>query len=572
MIKLTVENNQIVITASEVERSIVLQINGLKADGSRCWRAPLDFRIAVDAGSTVEENHGEITDDFRQWFREELVAQKALIAGKYADSAPSSTLGTVELFPGQVADATWLDNVGGKGFLFSQMRTGKTHTMHALLGIRNAFPALIVCPPGITFEHERAAKAAFPDLRVTVLSNGMTPLQRRNALSDHGDIVILGYNLLAKHSKIAYFGGLSRDQRAKELASGLYEDKELNSIPFRAVLADEAHNAKDPKSQQTRGLWHLGDSLPADGVKIAATGTASKNKLVGGSVDVSDIWALLRFVHPQAFPAKSKFLNKYLLMLPNVFGQIECHGLKAGAEKHWQLIFGPMFLRRLRSISTVQEIREIPVELDKKQWKVYKQMEIDALAEVGEELLFAPEGITARQKLVQMVGGMPLVSDNKIVKLTKPSPKVDTLIEWLGESEEKAIVFVDSVPMFRLIEEELEAKGIVYESFPGGLNDVQKTKVVERFRDDPAVKVILCSLRAANAGIDMSAATRMCFASLSDDATMVQQALDRNLGPTQDAAKVEVAFLIAKDTVDEQIYESFHLKKRNNEMMVGDRA
>lgn len=560
MIKLDIADGQFLITARPTERELVKQINGIRADGSAQWRAPLRWAIYVDAASTVRKYQGEITDAAKQWGAAEGRRVNNLVERKHATGV-ARKLGNVELFATQAADADWLTEFdSGSGLVFSDMRTGKTYTVLELVRLTgpDAFPLLVVCPPGITFEWDNGLAQALPDRTRVVLSNGMTAKQRKSALAAEPEIVVIGYNNLPKHSKIAYYGGLSKEQRAKEIKQDLYSDKELNTFGFKTIIGDEAHNAKAPKSQQTRALWALGDKADR---RIAMTGTPTSKKIADNfdyshsNVDISDMWALFRFVYPLDFPGKSKFMSKYLRVENNYFGIAEVKGLNPENEKLWARVFEPMYLRRLRSIDTVKDQRRIPVELSKKERKAYTQMATEYMAVIGGELEIAADTMSLRHKLIEICNS---------------ESKTAALVEWLGESEDKAVVFTTRIPAFNAIREALETAKIRHLVFPGGLNDVQKKAIVDRFRDDETARVIVCAIKATNAGIDFSAARRTAYFGIADDSVHMLQSEDRAMGPTQTSSSYELAYFVAKDTIEEDILTAFTDKAANLKVLFND--
>lgn len=587
MITLDVHDNKFLITATEMERDLVMKVNGLTASGSTAWTAPLRWAIYVDAASTVLRFKGTITDAAKQWGNEEGARIKALIERKNA-TADREMLGEVNLFPEQVADGRWLlEYDAGSGLLFSDMRTGKTFTIGAAIDnmekmsvetsepFLDPWPVLFVCPPGTTFEARRAFARAFPDRRMEVLSNGMTATQRKKAIESKPDILIMGYNLLAKHTKLSYYGGIKADQRAKEIKAKLYDDKELNAIQWGTVIADEIHNIKDPKSQQSRGWWYLGDRARH---RLGATGTPTSKKITDkdditkSRVNISDLWAILRAIYPLDFPAKSKFMDKYLHLDTNYFGIMEVKGMHPENEKYWQMIWEPMYIRRLRNINTVKDYRKREVELSPKQMKLYKQMTEDNMAETGGEFLVAPDSMTLRHRQREICAGMPVITNGEVKSLSEPSSKLESLLEWLDESEHKAIVFTASIPSFNLIEEKLLDKRIKFVSFPGGLKDDEKIAVTDSFNKNDETKVILCAIKATNAGIDLSAAKRLLYFNLSDDPVEMMQSEDRGLGPTQTIDVFEVTYLIAIDTFEEEQFENFVAKEINGRMLFGEQS
>lgn len=100
------------------------------------------------------------------------------------------------------------------------------------------------------------------------------------------------------------------DKRKKELAESepwtiinweklpLMVD-ELSKVPWDAVIADEAHFAKNPKSKRTRALWKC--KAP---VQLAVTGTPIMN-------NPGELWALLKWLFPEQYTSYWAFFYKF---------------------------------------------------------------------------------------------------------------------------------------------------------------------------------------------------------------------------------------------------------------------
>lgn len=581
MIKLDIEGDHFVISGSPLDRDRIVGdkkglypgINGLVSKGEGTWHAPLKWPIYVDASSTILKYGGEVSWDARQWGKEVGNAVKRLIEQKHSDTDETHQLGSIDLFPKQHADAKWLIEAGATGFVFSDMRTGKSHTINDVLNHLGdeAFPVLFALPPGVTWDAERNFEDAFPDRTVGVLSSGMTPAARKKIIDSHPDVLVLGYNLLVKHSKLSYFGGLDKKKRAKEVEKGCYEEKELNTYGFRTVIADEAQNIKDPKSQQTRAIWQLGDKAI---YRFAMTGTPTSKEAVDNGeelrVNIEDMWALLRFAYPDCFPAKSKWQNKYLVMANNFYGIRECRGINPEMEKFWNMIFEPMFIRRLRDNDVEQKPRILWVRLEGKQEKAYKQLAKFEMAQIGDDLLVANDSLTLRRRMLQAAAATIKLDDGEIVGYELPSSKIDALLAWLDESDDKAIVYTADRNLFNLASQVMTDKGITHADFPGGLNNKQRAAAVDAFNNDPDVLVFFGMIQAANAGFDLPAGKRQFYLTMSEDPTEQEQSEKRAFGPKQTAKFIEMTYCVARDTMDEAVFMANSRKDANTHMLFRD--
>ena len=82
----------------------------------------------------------------------------------------------------------------------------------------------------------------------------------------------------------------------------------------------------------------------------------------------------------------------------------------------------------------------------------------------------------------------------------------------------------------------------------------ERRQVVERFRNDPSVRVALLSVTAAGTGLDFSAASAVIFVELPAEVSLVRQAEDRAHRQGQ-RRPVNVYFLCARGTCDERHWQ-----------------
>jgi SNF2 family DNA or RNA helicase len=90
------------------------------------------------------------------------------------------------------------------------------------------------------------------------------------------------------------------------------------AVGWQAVIADEAHKAKNPHAKQTRGLWRVFGNI-----MLALTGTPIMNS-------PDEIWALLRWLWPEQYTSHSAFFNEYVDYYenPHVAGKAIITGVK----------------------------------------------------------------------------------------------------------------------------------------------------------------------------------------------------------------------------------------------------
>ncbi|KHN12164.1 Putative SWI/SNF-related matrix-associated actin-dependent regulator of chromatin subfamily A member 3-like 1, partial [Glycine soja] len=146
--------------------------------------------------------------------------------------------------------------------------------------------------------------------------------------------------------------------------------------------------------------------------------------------------------------------------------------------------------------------------------------------------------------------------------------KVSTLIKLLTESRDqhpaaKSVVFSQFRKLLLLMEEPLNAAGFKTLRLDGTMNAKHRANVIEQFQsqgiDGPTV--LLASLRASSAGINLTSASRLYFMEPWWNHAVEEQAMDRVHRIGQKEA-VKIVRLIAQNSIEEQILVLQEKKKQ----------
>ncbi|HEY1539659.1 MAG TPA: SNF2-related protein, partial [Solirubrobacteraceae bacterium] len=131
-------------------------------------------------------------------------------------------------------------------FIADEQGLGKTVEALAAIEADGAYPAIVVCPASLKLNWEREATKWLPHRGVTVIDGRM-------AVPPTGEITILNYEIVAAH-RVA-----------------------LGRLRPRALVIDESHYVKNPQTKRTRAVRKLADCVPADGLRLALSGTPVLN-------------------------------------------------------------------------------------------------------------------------------------------------------------------------------------------------------------------------------------------------------------------------------------------------------
>ncbi len=187
-----------------------------------------------------------------------------------------------------------------------------------------------------------------------------------------------------------------------------------------------------------------------------------------------------------------------------------------------------------------------------------------ALLEKIEEVGMGKAGIDVLQGLLrlrQICDSPVLLKDDKIK--TKKSAKIDELMREIEENAggHKMLVFSQFTEMLHLIEDNLRRDAVPYTYLDGSTPAEKRQEAVERFQEDPAIRVFLISLKAGGVGLNLTAADYVYIVDPWWNPAAEQQAIDRTHRIGQ-INKVFAYKMICKDTVEEKILQLQQKKKQ----------
>ena len=412
------------------------------------------------------------------------------------------------LFPHQVEGLAFL--LGRRrAVLADDMGLGKTRqSIVALTEAAPNGPYLVVVPASVKRNWEREILTARPAARVAIVGPNAPPKRGFDGW------VIVNYDILAKHTAA------------------------LETHEWTGLVFDEAHYLKNHTSQRSKLARALVASAP-DAVLHALTGTPLTNR-------PRDLFPLLRLVgHPMGRSFLS-FAKRYCDARHNGYGWVT-DGASNLEELRVQL-HGVM-LRR-----TKDDVLDLPPKL--RTWLPVPVPEGTGRKEmrrVLETLLAGSLGHSAGQDRVRLLARL-MKARQQIARA-----KVGTTIEFV----EGAVAQGEKVLVFSSFEEPLEKIaahfGETAVSLTGKTPAARRQQLVDRFQNDPSVRVFVANLIAGGVGLNLTAARQVVFNDLDWVPANHWQAEDRayRIGQT---GTVNVTYFSAEGTVDEFVSHALKVK------------
>lgn len=423
----------------------------------------------------------------------------------------------------------------------------------------NPFPALVVCPNSLklsTWARELSTWAA--ELSTQVIDGNAS--QRRKQLESGAQVLILNWEAVRLHSRLAGYGTIALTEKEKA-------PKELNNLGLRTVILDEAHKAKDPTAAQTRAVWAL--CHQAEFV-FYASGTPTAD-------NIGDLWSLGHGIEPSWFPAKTKFLDYFAETSLNTFGGFEVHGVKPTTRDQLYKIIDPL-MRRIPKEAALPHLPPVlPVQIrhtvmGAKQKKAYDEMERDMIAQLN-DLVVAPNPLSQITRLAQFASASATVDEDGDMHLAAPSAKVDDLVDLLEEMgpDEPLVVAAVSRQLIELASEKLTKLKISHGLITGAQSQYERDQSVQRFQNGQ-IRVVLLTVGAGAEGITLTRSRTLLFMQTPYSNIQYLQARDRvhRIGSERHDA-IRIIEQVTPGTIEERRQDLLALKQMRMEEVVRDR-
>jgi superfamily II DNA or RNA helicase len=393
---------------------------------------------------------------------------------------------------------------------------------------------LIICPSSLLYNWEQELTKFAPHLSSTVYHGPQRSFETMNEGKEQ--VVITTYGTMrADIDKIA-------------------------TIPFGVAVIDESHNIKNPSALITRAVNQISAVT-----RIALSGTPVMN-------NTFDLYAQLSFLLPGMFGSREFFKREYADAIDREHDEEKIKAL--------QKLTAPFILRRTKE----QVATDLPEKIESTLWCEMgsdQKMAYDSIKEKVRNSIFLDikeKGlgsgklgvIVGMLKLRQACNSGELVKDEDL--FCYDSIKTDILVEELQNiiPNHKALVFSQFTGMLDLLEISFRKNNIPFCRLDGTTPIPKRQELVNSFQEaDSVEKVFLISLKAGNAGLNLTAADYVFLFDPWWNTAVQQQAIDRThrIGQTKNVFAYK---MICKGTIEEKIMQLQQRKKKLAEELIGE--
>ncbi len=387
-----------------------------------------------------------------------------------------------------------------RAFLADEQGLGKTVEALAALEADDAYPAIVVCPASLKLNWQREAARWLPHRTTAVVAG-------RGAVPPAEDITILNYEIVAAH----------REELARRRPA--------------ALVIDESHYVKNPRAQRTKAVRKLARAVPADGLRLALTGTPVLNH-------AEELIAQLRVIDRlDQFGSGARFAREF-------------REERTEERLHWHLR-RTCFVRRLKAdvLPQLPAKRRTVVPMPLTNEAKYRRAEEDVIAWLREQ----PLDLSVLEAKVQAALRAERLAELTALQRLAARGKLHAALAWIHDflsSGEPLVVFARHV----------EVQEAVLERFPEALHILgrdsleRREAAVRSFQAGEGSPLMVGATRVAAQGLTLTRASNVAFLELEWTPAMHDQAEDRCHRIGQHDA-VTAWYLLAAGTIDETMAE-----------------
>src|SRR6266404_5575191 len=317
------------------------------------------------------------------------------------------------------------------------------------------------------------------------------------------------------------------------------------------VIVDEAQRVKNWNTIAARALKRIDSPYAA-----VLTGTPLENKL-------EEPISIVQFVDQHRLGPTWKLLHEH--QVKDEAGRVTGY---TGLEKIGQTL-APIMIRRRKS----EVLRQLPSRTDQNLLVPMTELQMDYHRENADQVAkivkrwrktkFLSDKDQRRLTCALQNMRMSCNSSYLLDQETDHGVKADELAalfdKLFAEPDAKAVVFPQWTRTHDIIIRRLEARGLGYVSFHGGVPSDKRPALVERFRDDPACRVFL-STDAGSTGLNLQHASTLVNMDLPWNPAILEQRIARihRMGQKR---PVRVINFVAKGTIEEGMLSVLAFKR-----------
>lgn len=336
------------------------------------------------------------------------------------------------------------------------------------------------------------------------------------------------------------------------------------------IVADESHRIKTPNAKTTKRAIQLASKAI---YCYILSGTPILQSLM-------DFYSQFKFLDGGATFGKSfNFFKNYYFYNANANAPSHVSWpdwrVRPNAEKEIKekVFKKATFVEKAECLDLPPLVRQkIMIDMSREQEKHYKAMEADFITHIGDKAVTATIALTKGLRLMQIISGFVKTEDGTEIRF-KDNLRAQALSEILDDIApyHKVIVWACFKENYESIKEVCAKLKIDFVELHGETKD--RAQVIQRFQEDPSVRVLIGNQAAGGIGVNLTAASYAIYYSRNFSLEHDLQSEARNYrGGSEIHQKITRVDLVTKGTIDELILDALSAKQNISDAVLKDIA
>jgi SWI/SNF-related matrix-associated actin-dependent regulator 1 of chromatin subfamily A len=314
----------------------------------------------------------------------------------------------------------------------------------------------------------------------------------------------------------------------------------------KSVVIDETQMIKTTDAARTsavRDLVKLKDHI------IGLSGTPIKNH--GG-----EYYSILNILDPRRFYNSAAFERDWvsLIYADGKYRRGGINDIKRFREHTKDFILRytrEEVMPDLPKVRRTFSFHEMGAKVNKEYYRVQQEF----LDELGDRDLDSIP-MTMRGNLLAYMAKM-----RHLTGLAKIEPCIDYLVNFLEQTERKIVLFYHHQDVFKIISDRLQELNVPYQSLTANQTAEERYNAVQRFKDNPELRILLGSTLVAGEGINLQFANDAIILERQWNPANEEQAEARFTRIGSLAESVNIHYFVATGTIDEFLNKLIEFKR-----------
>lgn len=420
----------------------------------------------------------------------------------------------LNLYPFQKDGILFLESKNGRALIADDMGLGKTIQAVSWTALHPELkPYIIVCTATMKINWKREIlKWTGKEAYIVYGTNNKEAYKEK-------EYIIINYDVLGAHIE------------------------NILSLRPKVLIIDECQKIKNFKAKRTKNVRELGKYCHHI---IALSGTPIVNKPF-------EFFSILSLLRKDIFNSQWNFTQKFCNPTFNGWGW-EYKGATNTGELHNLLTRTVMIRRKKEDVLTELPAKQrtvLPVEISNR--GEYERAEADIIRWIQENI--------STEKARRAMRAEILARFNYLKQIAAEGKK-ESIIEWIEtflETDKKLVLFCTHHALIDFLMEKFPGTAVKLDGRDSG---IARQKSVDRFQNDPTVKLFIGNILAAGEGITLTASSDVLFCEMGWTPGEHVQAEDRTHRIGQKEA-VNIYYMVAEQTIENSIIDILDRKRRH---------